>query len=110
MNLSKVEADDDCEMGLGDDDPTDADYGKTALHLTVLLFHYLLFGGKFKLLVQVRKSGRRARRASKAVLLELMRRRKRGRPPIITDPQACKFCGKVFIVLKDYKAHLVSEF
>ena len=58
--------------------------------------------------VQVRKSGRRARRASKAVLLELMRRRKRGRPPIITDPQACKFCGKVFIVLKDYKAHLVS--
>ena len=34
----KVEADDDCEMGLGDDDPTDADYGKTALHLTVLLF------------------------------------------------------------------------
>ena len=58
--------------------------------------------------LQVRKSGRRARRASKAVLLELMRRRKRGRPPIITDPQACKFCGKVFIVLKDYKAHLVS--
>ena len=57
----------------------------------------------------MRKSGRRARRASKAVLLELMRRRKRGRPPIITDPQACKFCGKVFIVLKDFKAHLVSK-
>lgn len=78
------------EVG-GEDDPTDADYGKSALHLTV------------------RKSGRRARRASKAVLLELMRRRKRGRPPIITDPTACKYCGKVFIVLRDYKAHLVSS-
>ena len=111
MNPPKVEADDDVEMGLGDDDPTDADYGKTALHLTVLLFHFSLIWREIQIVhLQVRKSGRRARRASKAVLLELMRRRKRGRPPIITDPQACKFCGKVFIVLKDYKAHLVCKF
>ena len=31
----KLEADDLIEAGAGDDDPTDADYGKTALHLTV---------------------------------------------------------------------------
>jgi hypothetical protein len=55
-----------------------------------------------------RKSQRR-RTASKKVLMELMKRRKRGRPPVITEPTACKVCGKVFVVLKDFKAHVVSK-
>ena len=67
-----------------EDDPTDADF-KTYL----------------------RKSARR-RATSKQVMAELMtKKRGRGRPPIVTDPTACKHCGKVFVILKDYKAHLV---
>ena len=36
--------------------------------------------------------------------------RKRGRPPTLTDPTKCQECGKVFVVLKEYREHIVSCF
>lgn len=35
--------------------------------------------------------------------------RKRGRPPIVTKPTKCQECGKVFVILKEYRDHCVSR-
>lgn len=55
----------------------------------------------------VRKSNRK-RKLSRKVMQDLARPRKRGRPPIVTDPVSCQVCGKSFTVLKDFREHCVS--
>jgi hypothetical protein len=82
----------DGEVGTGkaedhlamEDDPADEDYG-----------------------TNVRKSLRRRKSSMKVRML--LGKRKRGRPPNLTDhPVSCSTCGETFIVAKDYKQHLVS--
>ena len=67
-----------------EDDPTDEDYGSS-----------------------VRKSLRR--RKSSMKVLQQIGKRKRGRPPTLTDPVTCSKCGETFVVAKDYKQHCVSK-
>lgn len=47
--------------------------------------------------------------ASKATVLALAGSGKRGRPPTITAPTACPTCGEMFIINREYRAHLLTH-
>lgn len=58
--------------------------------------------------VRLRRGKKRASATRFNEQMALFVKRKRGRPPTITDPVTCSDCGETFTVLKDFRLHCVS--